>query len=242
MPTDTGCQGSTLAGKLGQATYKSYEFDSEFENYAWFHLFCGFWTCQFILYWSYAVIAGVFAEWYFSDFQDDGVNKKLDDGSPVLRSMWRITRYHMGTIAFGAMIIAIIRMIRAVLVYMETQMMKYDENCVAKCIVCCVHCCLNCMECCLDKLSKDGFIFVNIYGTPFCSSAISAFDMIWKHLTTVAALTVVSDYVEFIGKISISMISTGLMLFIIDSYYAEDEISSYLIIALALLAITYLSA
>merc|ERR1712156_1178210 len=116
------------------------------------------------------------------------------------------------------------------------------ENPVARCCLCCIHCFLKCVDCCIDKLSKDGFVFTSIFGTPFCSSAIMAFDMIWENLMNVAALTVVSDYVEFVGKISVSMVTTGIMLFAIDQYYTEDRISSYLFICLALLCITYLSA
>merc|ERR1712156_782911 len=80
------------------------------------------------------------------------------------------------------------------------------ENPVARCCLCCIHCFLKCVDCCIDKLSKDGFVFTSIFGTPFCSSAIMAFDMIWENLMNVAALTVVSDYVEFVGKISVFMV------------------------------------
>jgi len=221
-------------------TYKYYEFDEEFMNYMWFHIFCGFWTVQFIIYWSYAVTAGVFAEWYFSPWKSENV-KEMGSGSPIGRSMWRITRYHTGTIAFGSLIIAVIRFIRAVFLYIQAKMMD-KENPVAKCCVCCINCFLSCVDCCIDKLTKDGFVFTSIYGTPFCSSAIMAFNMIMKNLVNVAALALVSDYVEIIGKLAISIFTTGLMLFILDNVYEDNEISSYMVIALALMSIAYLVA
>merc|ERR1719499_2421762 len=178
-------------------TYKLHEFDQAFANYMWFHIFCAFWTVQFIIYWAYAVVAGVFAEWYFSEWESED-EKKLD-GNLLTRSMYRVTRYHMGTVAFGALIIAIVRFIRAILLYIETKAMKY-ENGFVRCILCCVHCILKCLDCCLNKLSKDAFVFTSIFGTPFCSSAIDAFNMIMKNLVNVAALGLVSDYIEIIGK------------------------------------------
>jgi hypothetical protein len=259
LSTEEGCGGDGQKYTLGQRLYHHtnnaypvgdqtpvdyiyYEFNSEFMNYMWFHIFCGFWTVQFIIYWSYAVIAGVFAEWYFSPFASDSGDKKtMKSGSVILRSMWRISRYHTGTVAFGALIIAIIRFIRAIFMYIQAKMID-KENPVAQCCLCAIHCLLKCLDCCIDKLSKDGFVFTSIFGTPFCSSAIMAFDMIMKNLVNVAALAVVSDYIEIIGKISISCFSTGAVIFAIDMYYENNEISSYMIIGLALLAITYLVA
>jgi len=223
-------------------TYKMYEFDEEFMNYMWFHIFCGFWTVQFIIYWSYAVVAGVFAEWYFSPWDEANTDsKKMAPGSPLFRSMWRVARYHTGTVAFGSLIIAIIRFIRAIFLYIEAKLIDW-ENPVARCCLCCIHCFLKCVDCCIDKLSKDGFVFTSIFGTPFCSSAIMAFDMIMKNLVNVAALTIVSDYIEIIGKLAISLFSTGFMIFVIDASFSDDEISSFMVIALALLAISYLVA
>jgi len=223
-------------------TYVAYEFDEEFMNYMWFHIFCGFWTVQFIIYWSYAVVAGVFAEWYFSPWDEaDTDSKKMAPGSPLFRSIWRVARYHSGTVAFGSLIIAIIRFIRAIFLYIEAKLIDM-ENPVARCCLCCIHCFLKCVDCCIDKLSKDGFVFTSIFGTPFCSSAIMAFDMIMKNLVNVAALTIVSDYIEIIGKVAISLFTTGFMIFLIDATHGDDEISSLLVIALALLAIAYLVA
>eukprot|EP00494_Astrolonche_serrata_P025877 UN26138 len=37
----------------GETTYKHYKWDHDMENTVWYHLFCGFWWNQFILYWSF---------------------------------------------------------------------------------------------------------------------------------------------------------------------------------------------
>jgi len=251
LPTEASDCGdqTTLAARLSTyvndgnvyTQYTYYEFDEEFANYMWFHLFCAFWTVQYIIYWSYAVVSGVFAEWYFSKWHDNGETKIMESGSPIFRSMWRITRYHTGTVAFGSLIIAVIRFARAVLLYIESKAIEYENKFMAA-ILCCIQCILKCLDCCLSKITKDGFVFTSIYGTPFCSSAINAFDMIMKNLINVAALGIVSDYVEFIGKMAICLFTTGFMIFVIDASYEEDEISSYMCVCLALIAISYLVA
>lgn len=40
--------------------------------------------------------------------------------SPVLQSVWRAIRFHLGTIAIAALLMAIIQFIRAVIKYIET--------------------------------------------------------------------------------------------------------------------------
>ena len=71
----------------------------------------------------------------------------------------RIIRYHLGTVLFGAFIIAAVQFMRAVVKYIEQQT-KSKANQVQKAIFCAIQCCLKLLECCLDKLSKNAFIWV----------------------------------------------------------------------------------
>ena len=42
----------------------------------------------------------------------------------VLQSYWRLVRYHLGTVAFGSFIIALIQFIRMIMKYVEKQLKK----------------------------------------------------------------------------------------------------------------------
>ena len=53
---------------------------------------------------------------------------------PLLMSFWRCFRYHLGTLAFGSLIIAIVQMIRIVLEYVDRKL-KNNENEVTKFIM-----------------------------------------------------------------------------------------------------------
>ena len=57
--------------------------------------------------------------------------------------------------------------------------------------------------------SKHAYIQVALLGTPFCKSARCAFSLIVRNLGRLAAITVVGDFVIFIGKLAIAMISAA---------------------------------
>jgi choline transporter-like protein 2/4/5 len=94
---------------------------SSVQQLLWYHLFGYFWVTQFLSALSTLVLAGAVCSWYWSPDKT-----KLSLGSfcnaPLIRSMYRTVRYHMGSAAFGALIIAIIKMIRVVLAYIEKKL------------------------------------------------------------------------------------------------------------------------
>ena len=69
---------------------------------------------NFIIALGQCALAGAFASWYWT------MDKKNNlPTTPLLSSFWRTLRYHVGSLAFGSLIIAIIQMIRAGLEYLE---------------------------------------------------------------------------------------------------------------------------
>merc|ERR1712038_121376 len=67
MPdTSDLCTGKNLQQTLGQNDYIDYDWDEKQRNTMWYHVFAGFWGVQFISYWSFSVLAGIYSSWYFS--------------------------------------------------------------------------------------------------------------------------------------------------------------------------------
>lgn len=68
-------------------------------------------------------------------------------------------RYHVGSIAFGALIIAIMEMIKVLFEYIRR---KYadaiGENMCTKILVCCVRCCIWCLDYCVKQITKNAYI------------------------------------------------------------------------------------
>ena len=69
------------------------------------------------------VMAGAFSAWYWT------FNKKDDlPTAPLSLSVWRAFRYHLGTLAFGSLIIAIIRFIRIMIEFVEERLKEYSQD------------------------------------------------------------------------------------------------------------------
>ena len=189
-------------------------------------------------------MAHVFAEWYFAKEDEDGNKIRGNDinefsSHPIYRSFGRICRYHLGTIAFAAFIVAVVKFIKAVLTYLQGKTAK-KANPVAVAIFACVKCFLKCLECCLDILSKHGLIFTAIYGTPFCNSCGTAFRMLFNNLARVAAITAISKYLEFLGKIAITILTTGICIFVMEQYpYYVNNLSSLSFPAVIIILLSY---
>ena len=76
----------------------------------------------FVCAYSELVLAGVFAKWYWT------WEKKDVPFGILLISMKNATVYHLGTIAFGSLIIAIIKFIRAIVSYVENKLKLYNND------------------------------------------------------------------------------------------------------------------
>ncbi len=76
----------------------------------------------------------------------------------------------MGTVAFGSLIIAIIRMIRTIFEYIESKLKKYNNE-LTRCLICLCKCCLWCLEKFMRFLNRNAYIMCAIKGTNFCTSA-----------------------------------------------------------------------
>ena len=82
-----------------------------------------YWGIFFFSAFGELVLAGVFARWYWV------LDKKKNLPTCALgTSMWNAAVFHLGTVAFGSLIIAIIRMIRTILEYIEKKIKRYNND------------------------------------------------------------------------------------------------------------------
>ena len=109
-------------------------------------------------------------------------------------------RYHMGTAAFGSLIIAIIKTIRAVIAYLQKHA-KASKNKILQYLLCVLQCCMWCLEKCMKFLNKNAYIETAIYGYSFCKSARRAFFLLLRNILRVAAVNLVADFVLILGKV-----------------------------------------
>merc|ERR1712227_1062690 len=101
------------------------------------------------------VIAGAVAGWYFT-------RDKSDLKLPILGSFKRLVIYHLGTVAFGSFIIALVQLVRMILAYIERKLAKRTNACGP--LLKCCQCVLWCFEKCLKNKKKKTNITPRSYG------------------------------------------------------------------------------
>ena len=113
---------------------RTYDFDTATEIMAWFLLFAAFWTGNFITAIGDIVIAMSVARWYFQK------EKRRIGSCVVFGSISNTLKYHLGTAAFGSLLIALVQLIRALLERIRRTIKSYDNK-VASTLICCCQCC-----------------------------------------------------------------------------------------------------
>lgn len=120
-----------------------------------YHFFGYLWTQEFIIACGQTTIALAVASWYWSK------DKKNVPTFPVLWAMKTIIRYHLGSCAFGALIIAIVRFIRAVIAWFQKRLKAFDNR-FFQFLLKCLGCCFFCLEKFLKFINKNAYVMVCI--------------------------------------------------------------------------------
>ncbi|XP_034942044.1 choline transporter-like protein 1 isoform X2 [Chelonus insularis] len=159
----------------------------------WYNMFIFFVMVEFCLGCQHMVVAGAVARWFFT-------RDKKQLSLPVTRSTYSVIRYHIGTIAFGAMIIGVVRLLRSMIAFVQNRLKHYDNSCVKGLLWCC-QCCMWCFESILKFLTRNAYIETAIYGCSFCTGGKKAFRALSDNILRVAAINSVGDFVLFLGKV-----------------------------------------
>ncbi|XP_016008992.1 choline transporter-like protein 2 isoform X3 [Rousettus aegyptiacus] len=171
-----------------------------------FNAFMFFWLANFVLALGQVTLAGAFASYYWSLHKPDDL-----PAFPLFSAFSRALRYHTGSLAFGALILAIVQIIRVMLEYLD-QRLKAADNKFAKFLMTCLKCCFWCLEKFIKFLNRNAYIMIAIYGTNFCTSARNAFFLLMRNIIRVAVLDKVTDFLFLLGKLLI-VGSVGILAF-----------------------------
>jgi hypothetical protein len=208
-------RGDAIKDSNQHAVFQDSE-DSNYEKQTWYLIFALFWNTQFIVACGQIIVAGMIATWYFT-------RNKSDLDHVMIGSVGRLLRYHLGSAAFGSLIIAIIQFIRAVLHYIKE---KTDgkAGAIAKIVIKCCMCCFWCLEKFMQFINKNAYIEIAIYGYGFCGAAMRAFKLLASNLLRVITLNTVTLVILFVCKLFVIAI-TGIFAYYLiqnDKELKED--------------------
>ncbi|XP_064606234.1 choline transporter-like protein 1 [Liolophura sinensis] len=167
--------------------------NTDMQVYRWFFILGILWITEFIVASQEVVIASSVAIWFFT-------RDKSTLRTPILTSIYRLIRYHLGSVAIGSLIIALVKFARLILSYIEGKI-RGKVGCVAVFCLKCLRCCLWCFEKALKFLNRNAYIVMAIHGYSFCKSARRAFSIIVSNALRMVAINCVGDFVLFLGKV-----------------------------------------
>jgi len=193
-----------------------------------FHVFGLFWETQLLVSLTEMVVAFVSVMYYFAPVSPSTGYKELPATSPTLAAIGTVMYYHMGTAAFGAAIIAVIKFIRACIEYARHKLKQADKNGVVSWVLCCCQSFFWCLECCMKFINRNAYIMVALTKQSFCSSAHAALVAIVSNGARVGALALVSTPFLWLGKMFVAAISAliGYAIFTGSDRFADPESES----------------
>ncbi|XP_020851118.1 choline transporter-like protein 1 isoform X2 [Phascolarctos cinereus] len=186
----------TLGSAIPKGEFVEFEVSGPLQYMWWYHVVGLIWISEFILACQQMTVAGAVVTYYFTR------DKRNLPYTPILGSVNRLIRYHLGTVAKGSFIITLVKIPRMILMYIHNQL-KGKENACARCMLKSCICCLWCLEKCLNYLNQNAYTATAINSTNFCTSAKDAFVILVENALRVATINTVGDFMLFLGKILI---------------------------------------
>ncbi|XP_064292071.1 choline transporter-like 1 isoform X4 [Plodia interpunctella] len=201
-------QNINKSASLKNFTLENIEFDPLWvKSMWWICLICLVWGSEFILGCQQMTIAGAVSHWYFR-----GPNAN----SPVLYSIGKLLKYHLGSVAKGSFLITLFKIPRLILTYLHAKLSARAEkgsDC-AKCGLKCGICCFYCLEKFIRYLNHNAYTIITIERCHFCKAAARAFSTIVNNALQVATINSVGDFILFLGKCIVTAVTgiAGLLL------------------------------
>jgi hypothetical protein len=178
------------------------------------------WINAFLVALSEFIIAGAVCFWYY----DYNRQPRLVD-SPIASSTKIAFVYHLGSIAYGSLILSVVILFRWILTYIARKLynVDYQGNKAAQCMCGCLACCVKCFEKFVEYLNKNAYTRIALTGESFCDAARNSFLMIFNNAARFAILGSIGEIFSFLGKVFITCLTTylGYLLITRSEDYSE---------------------
>jgi len=174
------------------------------------------WTNALMIAAGQFIIAAAVGIWFFTKHSEKRTTYKV--GKAV---KW-FFRYHFGSAAFGAFILAVVQFIRYLMMYFEQQA-KVQKNKVMEIALKVGQCLIACLERCIKFLNKNAYIQVALKGTNFCRSAMNAFSLIIRNIIRFGIVAGLSCITENIGIMCITIATTTLGYLIVKGLHPDSN-------------------
>lgn len=198
-------------------------------------IFALLWYVSFNLSQETFSIAAMSASWYFE--RNDKSNISAFTGIS-----WAFT-YHIGTIAFGSFLIALLWAIQMILAYIYQKLKESgSDSTTLGFIVKCAACFVACFERLIKFINKHAYIETVLRNLNFCAAAGKCVSVIANNFLRFGILSGLANLFLFLGDLIISCSTTFITYFMIKGYAKAKNIEIDTIIPLLVVFLSTLSA
>ena len=208
--------------------FTGFQQSTSVRNLQIFQVFQLLWITAFLNGLGITVLAGAFAAFFFKREGETLV-------SPLKTSLGRILRFHLGSIALGSLILAVIQFIRLVLNYMQKKA-EESKNTVLLRILKALDYYVRCIEGVVKTVSRNAYILVAIHGSSFCASARRASSLIVKNILRFAVLNSIGDFVLFMGRLCVTLLVTLISVWV---FRMDDDLNHYAVPVALVFVVAY---
>jgi hypothetical protein len=147
---------------------------------------------------SYATVL-----WYYKPIGADG--DKKSPWFPITRGFFNAVFFHLGTLAMGALLIAVVRAMQVVLWPAQKAARRGEgKNPSCECLVTCLTFCLDCFKKSLEFINKMAYVDVAVHSSSFCHATTKVHGFITSDAPVIAMLNSWTWVVQVACVLSIS--------------------------------------
>lgn len=171
--------------------------------YILYYIFACAWIYELLLALQQFVVAYTVLIWYNAPLNN---GKKKVPCAPIVRAAFMGLTYHLGSLAFGAVLLAFFRIIYVLVTFFYNQNKKNQDeeaNGVVKAATACCCCCLNCFEQILRYLNSGAYVMVAVSSDNYCQGADRAVKLMLSEFVAIGALEGSTFLFQTLGNISI---------------------------------------
>jgi hypothetical protein len=224
-----------------QGVFRTFRYTEEEWHYIFYYVFITIWIMCLMTAASQYAIAYAVQLWYFTAYDDSGRKPGIGLKFSIFTAFCEGFSLHLGSLALGSFLIAVLIAIQLVLGYLAKQA-KAEDNKVAVAAAKCMMCCVQCFQRCLEFLNKNAYIDIACNSTSFCFAAKNAFWIIVKNFPEMAILNGACWVFVYVGVGAITSVGTWLVYLIVTKmeYFSDPSKSTYIADPLPILVVTAL--
>jgi hypothetical protein len=187
------------------------KWESSTRAFIWVMIFALLWGISFNFSQETFSIAAMSSSWYFERSDKSNV-------SSLTVICWSFT-YHIGTLAFGSFLIAVLWLIQVILSYLYSKLKEIGaEDTAAGFLVKCAGCFVACFERTLKFINKHAYIETALRNLDFCPAAAKCLEITTKNFLRFGVLLGLTEMFLFMGSLLITCATTFLMNYVIEAY------------------------